>query len=83
MHSRLATGYNFFKHNHSLCNPEPHFLEHVSRVTLRPYNSIQSRLASVDVCLRRVAPVSALEHLPEQEEPEVDRNLVVLSAHED
>lgn len=82
MHSE-TNNWVYFSQNHSLCNPEPHLLEPVSRETLGPYNSIQRRLASVDVCLRRFAPVSALEYFPEEEETEVDWDLILLSAHED
>jgi hypothetical protein len=64
-------------HHHSLRNPKPDLLSHIPGKAFWPHNSIQGGLASINVCLGRVAPVSALEDLPEQEETKVDWDLMM------
>lgn len=63
--------------NH-LSDPEPDPLSPIPREALRPLNSIQRSLASIDIRLCRVAPVGAFEHFPEEEETEVNRDLMII-----
>jgi hypothetical protein len=60
-----------------LCNPEPDFLSPVPGKAFRPLDSIQRSLAGMDVRLGGIAPVGALEDLPEEEETEVDGDLIL------
>jgi len=69
-------------HNLSLRNPKPDSLGEIPGEAFGPHDGIQSGFPGVDVCLGRVAPVSALEHLPEEEETKVDRDLATTSAQE-
>ena len=63
--------------NPTLRNPEPYSFSPVPGVAFRPLDSIQRSLAGMDVRLGGIAPVGALEDLPEEEETEVDGNLIL------
>ena len=55
-----------------LRNPKPNPLKHVPRLALRPNDSIESSLASMQICLFWANKVCALEYSPEQVQSEKD-----------
>jgi hypothetical protein len=89
MEASLEQLVNYAHHTHTInwvyFAHAPPFLTQSKTRPSQPYSwesvlatqQLQGGLASINVCLGRVAPVSALEDLPEQEETKVDWDLMM------
>ena len=56
----------------TLCNPEPHSLDPVTRNTVWPDNGVKRSLSSVQISLGRRDKAGALEYSPEEVQAEID-----------